>query len=54
MTSSKLYHAFQHIKTGTRYLWVDVSTSQTGYVLVCTDAQSIYIVKFKNLRRIPS
>jgi len=52
MTSTRVYHAYQHIKTGTRYLWVDLATSSTGYVMVCTDAQSIYIVKFKNLRRI--
>lgn len=50
--SQKAYHSFEHVKTGMRYLWVDLSTKNTGYVYVCTPAQSIYIVRFKNLRRI--
>lgn len=49
----KSYGRFEHIKTGTKYLWVDLSTKDTGYVYVCTPAQSIYIVRFENLRRIP-
>lgn len=46
------YHEFRHRKTGTVYQWVDLSTVYTGFVLVCTEAQSIFLVRFSNLERV--
>lgn len=52
MRADRHYNQFRHKFTGTRYLWVDLSTAHTGYVYVCTEAQSIYIVRYANIERI--
>jgi hypothetical protein len=44
-----MYNAYAHVTTGTRYVWVDVSTWSTGFVQVCTPAHSIYLVRTENL-----
>lgn len=46
------YNSYRHKVTGTRYHWVDLTNVDTGLVQVCTEAQSIYLVSFKNIERI--
>lgn len=50
--STREYNTFENVNTGTRYNWVDTQTWYSGFVQVCTDAGSIYVVRVKNLKRI--